>query len=88
MNIFREYLADFKYKKSSSNEQLIDVINEIRAIVEISTVDSFILSSVYDCIMMIEPYTKPTRYNVEGLAATLKLNPNFWATSLRRYQTP
>ena len=75
--LFTEQLADFKYKKSSTNEQLIEVINEIRAIVEISTVDSFILSSIYDCILMIEPYTKVTKFNLIGLSTTLKMNPMF-----------
>ena len=75
--LFSEQLADFKYKKSSTNEQLVEIINEIKAIVEISTVDSFILSSVYDCILMIEPYTKVTRFNLEGLTNVLKLNPMF-----------
>ena len=75
--LFSDQLADFKYKKSSTNEQLVEIINEIKAIVEISTVDNFILSSVYDCILMIEPYTKVSRYNLEGLTNVLKMNPMF-----------
>ena len=75
--LFPEQLQDFKYKKSSSNEQLIEVLNEIRAIVEIGTVDSFVMSSVYDTIAMIEPYSKPTKFNIVGLSSVLKLNLNF-----------
>ena len=75
--LFPAQLQDFKYKKSGSNEQLIEVINEIRAIVEIGTVDSFVMNSVYDTILMLENYTKPTKFNVIGLSNALKLNPNF-----------
>ena len=75
--LFPEQLQDFKYKKTGTNEQLIEVLNEIRAIVEIGTVDSFIMNSVYDSILMLEPYSKPTKFNVVGLSNALKLNPNF-----------
>ena len=75
--LFSSQLQDFKYKKNGTNEQLIEVINEIRAIVEIGTVDSFVMNSVYDTILMLEPYSKPTRFNVVGLSNALKLNPNF-----------
>ena len=75
--LFPEQLQDFKYKKTGTNEQLIEVLNEIRAIVEIGTVDSFVMSSVYDSIALLEPYSKPTRFNVVGLSNALKLNPNF-----------
>ena len=75
--LFPHQLSDFKYKKNGSNEQLIEVLNEIRAIVEIGTVDSFVMNSVYDTILMLEPYTKPTKFNIIGLSNALKLNPNF-----------
>ena len=75
--LFPQQLADFKYKKNGSNEQLIEVLNEIRAIVEIGTVDSFVMNSVYDTILMLEAYTKPTKFNIIGLSNALKLNPNF-----------
>ena len=75
--LFPEQLSTFKYKKTGTNEHLIEVLNEIRAIVEIGTVDSFVMSSVYDTIAMIEPYSKPTKFNIVGLSSVLKLNPNF-----------
>ena len=75
--LFPEQLQDFKYKKNGTNEQLIEVINEIRAIVEIGTVDLFVMNSVYDSIAMLEQYSKPTKFNVIGLSNSLKLNPNF-----------
>ena len=75
--LFPGQLQDFKYKKTGTNEQLIEVLNEIRAIVEIGTVDSFVMNSVYDTILMIEPYSKPTKFNIIGLSNALKLNPNF-----------
>ena len=75
--LFPEQLHDFKYKKTGTNEQLIEVINEIRAIVEIGTIDSFVMNSVYDSILMLEPYSKPTKFNIIGLSNALKLNPNF-----------
>ena len=77
MMLFSEQLHDFKYKKTGTNEQLIEVINEIRAIVEITTVDSFVTNSLYDTILMLEPYTKPTKFNIIGLSNALKLNPSF-----------
>ena len=56
--LFPTELADFTYNKKSNSEQLAIIIEEIKTIVELQTVDSFLTNSIYDAILMIEPYSK------------------------------
>ena len=70
-------LKDFKYKRSSNSEELAIVISELQNIVELSSVDDFLLNSIYDTLLMIEPYSVPTRANITGISTMLRLNPNF-----------
>ena len=74
--LFPNELADFTYNKKSNSEQLAIIIEEIKTIVELQTVDSFLTNSIYDAILMIEPYSKPTKYDISGISASLRVNPN------------
>ena len=74
--LFPTELADFTYNKKSNSEQLAIIIEEIKTIVELQTVDSFLTNSIYDAILMIEPYSKPTKYDISGISAALRVNPN------------
>ena len=74
--LFPTELADFTYNKKSNSEQLAIIIEEIKTIVELQTVDSFLTNSIYDAILMIEPYSKPTKYDISGISASLRVNPN------------
>ena len=70
-------LQDFTYKKNSTSEELSIIISELQTIVELSSIDDFLLNSIYDTLSMLEPYTIPTRCNCTGISTMLKLNPNF-----------
>ena len=75
--LFPNELKDFTFKKNSSSEELSIIITELQTIVELSSIDDFLLNSIYDTLLMIEPYTVPTRCNITGISTMLKLNPNF-----------
>ena len=70
-------LKDFTFKKNASSEELSIIITEMQTIVELSSIDDFLVNSIYDTLLMLEPYTVPTRCNITGISAMLKLNPNF-----------
>ena len=74
--LFPTELENFTYNKKSNSEQLAIIIEEIKTIVELQTVDSFLTNSIYDAILMIEPYSKPTKYDISGISASLRVNPN------------
>ena len=74
--LFPNELENFTYNKKASAEQLAIIIEEIKTIVELQTVDSFLTNSIYDAILMIEPYSKPTKYDISGISASLRVNPN------------
>ena len=74
--LFPTELADFTYNKKSNSEQLAIIIEEIKTIVELQTVDSFLTNSIYDAIQSLEPYTKPTAYDISGISNILRTNPN------------
>ena len=70
-------LKDFTFKKNASSDELSIIITELQTIVELSSIDDFLLNSIYDTLLMLEPYTVPTRCNITGISTMLKLNPNF-----------
>ena len=74
--LFPNELENFTYNKKSNSEQLAIIIEEIKTIVELQAVDSFLTNSIYDAILMIEPYSKPTKYDISGISASLRVNPN------------
>ena len=53
--LFPTELSDFTYNKKSNSEQLAIIIEEIKTIVELQAVDTFLTNSIYDAILMIEP---------------------------------
>ena len=75
--LFPDELKDFTFKKNASSDELSIIITELQTIVEFSSIDDFLLNSIYDTLLMIEPYTIPTRCNITGISTMLKLNPNF-----------
>ena len=75
--LFPDELKDFTFEKNASSDELSIIITELQTIVEFSSIDDFLLNSIYDTLLMIEPYTVPTRCNITGISTMLKLNPNF-----------
>ena len=76
--LFPTELKTFKVKKGSSIEELQAYILEIQCVIETSTIDTFMMDSIYTVMNnIIEPMTIKTKFNVRGLTDLLKSNKQF-----------
>ena len=75
--LFSEELKTFKVKKNSSVEELQAYIIEIQCVIERSSIDTFLMDSIYTVINLIEPMTAKTKFNIRGLTDLLKSNKQF-----------
>ena len=75
--LFKTELSDYKINKNASEDELKNHVINIQDILDSSEVDNYINDSIYHCIKMIEPFTCKSRYNITGLSAMLKMNPQF-----------
>ena len=75
---FPKELSKIRVPKKPTVEVLERILNEIDALLDLSTIDSFVLDSVYHSIRVIEGVSAlTTRFNVSGLSDCLKKDPNF-----------
>ena len=79
--LFPKELSKFKLKKKATLEELKLALDECVALVEINSIDSFILDSILSCIRMCENFTQESEYDISGLSFILKSNPQFIALS-------
>ena len=71
-------LKTFKIKKGSSVEELQAYIIEIQCVIETSSIDTFLMDSIYTVMNLIEPLTIKSKYcNITGLTNLLKSNKQF-----------
>ena len=75
--LFSEELKMFKIKKNSSIEELKAYIIEIQCVIETSSIDTFLMDSIYTVMNLIEPMTAKTKFNMRGLTGLLKSNKQF-----------
>ena len=75
--LFSQELKTFKIKKGSSVEDLQAYIIEIQCIIETSSIDTFLMDSIYTAMNLIEPMTIKTKFNITGLTNLLKSNKQF-----------
>ena len=75
--LFSEELKMFKIKKNSSIEELKAYIIEIQCVIETSSIDTFMMDSIYTVMNLIEPITAKTKFNIIGLTNLLKSNKQF-----------
>ena len=75
--LFPKELSKFKIKKKINLEELKISLEECSALVEINSIDGFILDSILSCIKMCENYSQDTDYDISGLSFLLKSNPQF-----------
>ena len=75
--LFPSELKTFKIKKNSSIEELQAYIIEIQCVIETSSIDTFMMDSIYTVMNLIEPITAKTKFNVRGLTDLLKCNKQF-----------
>ena len=76
-NLFKDELKTFKIKKTANEEELNLSLIEMQTIVELGSVDSFLMESVYSVIKAIEVGTSNTNYNLSGLSVLLAQNKEF-----------
>ena len=69
----------FKIKRKPTEEDLQNAINEIDAIINCNSVDSFITESIYSSIKVMEGVSKvyAKNYDISGMSDMLKKNPQF-----------
>ena len=76
--LFPDQLKTFKIKPNANEQQLKSYLEEMDIIVQINSVDDFLLDSIIQSIKVIEQTTSHTKnYNIVGLADLLKGNPQF-----------
>ena len=76
-NLFKQELKKFKIKPNASIEQLNASLEEMQAIVEVSSIDQFMTESILQSIKMIESGSSRTKYDISGTAEMLKMNEQF-----------
>lgn len=79
--LFPKELSKFKLKKKATLDELNNSLDECIALVEINSIDGFILDSILQCIRMSETFTKDSDYDISGLSVLLKNNPQFISLS-------
>ena len=52
-------------------------MEKCKALIEINSVDVFVLDSILSCCKMMEGFTSETDYDISGLSTLLKSNPQF-----------
>ena len=72
-----EQLKNFKYKKNSSEEELKSILEECSLLVEIGSIDVFVIDSIISAIELGENFSKFTDYDISGLSGLLKQNKDF-----------
>ena len=75
--MFKEELKTFKIKKNANEEELQNSLLEMQTIVELGSVDAFLMDSVMQIIKVIESGSSITQYDVTGLSVILNQNKEF-----------
>ena len=76
--LFADELKTFKIKKNSSVDELKNYISDIQCIIETTSIDCFLVDSIYTAMSFIEPLTSKTKnFNLTGLTNLLKSNKQF-----------
>lgn len=72
--LFPKELSKFKLKKKATLQELQQSLDECAALVEIYSIDGFILDSILSCIRMCENFTQESDYDISGLSKKVILN--------------
>ena len=76
--LFPDELKNYKVKPNSSVVKLKEHLEEIEVLINLSSVDTFIMDSIFYCIKVVEGVSARTKnYNIQGLADILKDNEQF-----------
>jgi hypothetical protein len=75
--MFKEQLGKFRIKKRATTEELKNYIEEMDTIVNLASVDTFVIDAILATISTGETVTRGTRYDISGLSGMLRMNPQF-----------
>jgi len=77
--LFPKELKDFKVKKNASVKELQDYLNEIDSILELDSINSFIIEPLFSTIQVAENIISNTVkiIDLRGLSNALRMNPEF-----------
>jgi len=76
--LFKKELKDFKIKQNASIQELEQYLKEAEVIVNINSVEGFIIDSILNCILIIEKSLKNrSKYDISGTAELLQKNEQF-----------
>jgi hypothetical protein len=76
--LFPEELKTFKIKKGANVEELNAYVDEMEVLVEVNSIDEFLMDALINSIKVIEGVSTLTKnYNISGLADILKTNKQF-----------
>ena len=75
--LFPDQLKNFKYRKNASEEELQAVLDECSLLVEIGSIDVFIIDLIISTIQLGENFSKLTDCNISELSVLLKQNKEF-----------
>ena len=77
-NLFPEELKKFKIKPNPSEQELQNYLSEMEILVELDSVDEFIMDGVIQSLKVVEAVSNTTKnYNISGLSDLLKANKQF-----------
>ena len=79
--LFPKELNKFKVKQNASLSELNASLEECKVLIEINSVDVFVLDSILSCCKMMEGFTQESDYDISGLSILLKSNPQFVSLS-------
>ncbi len=84
--LFPTELKGYKVSEKATVQKLKSHLDEIEILISLSSVDTFIMDSIFYCIKIVEGISTRTKnYNIEGLADILKSNPEFIKLSKQLY---
>ena len=76
-SVFKDELKAFKIKKDANEKELETALIEMQTIIEIGSVDSFLMDSILQIVKVIESTSSLTPYDVSGLSVILNQNKEF-----------
>ena len=76
-SLFPEELKSFKIKKNPNALELSQALEEMSVLVEVGSMDGFLMYSVFSCMLLVEGASTMTHHDIRGCADLLKQNKEF-----------
>ena len=76
-SLFPDELKSFKIKKNPSALELSQALEEMSVLVEVGSMDGFLMDSVFSCMRLVEGASTMTHHDIRGCADLLKQNKEF-----------